>query len=739
MGARAHRSGRRWLAAMGWALFVDQVLVAPVWAAGASATIEESASSTAGKSTDSSGKTTQATTTTIDQRYVLSLNRAIYSRLILDLAGTYDWALGESTARGQGTSSFDNRNWNGSGRLSFGDPALNGSVAYDRGEVSSSERSLGVSTSSPTLVRETWSSRVGWQPSGLPPLTLTFSRASDYDRRRLVSDTTSTDVGASTNYAPVAGVDLGYAVRYSRLEDTLNRNLSTDLSNSGQASWRGSLFDGRTSMGVSLGAGNDVTDTIASGQGGTIATKQSATGGLSTVEAFPATPTQVTLNPNPALVDGDVNSSAGLDIGFGPTVASAPDTALRDVGLQFAAPPLPVNTLYVWVDKPLPPAVSGAYVWSVYSSDDNVKWAPVILTGGVVFGTFQNRFEISIPGTKAKYLKVTVRPLDPGVTSDRRFANVLVTELQALLVQPAAAVKGSRSSSSGTLNASLNQWLSRSLSYNFSGVLTERTGAPATYGVANGISWVERLTRTLGASARVQRSDSDFGLGHVAAHDWGGNLNYTPLRTVAATAGYSGQLTIATAGTSYSNAVTAGARAQLYQGASVSTSGTASLGRNNAGQSVTSVSAAAAATVAPHPTLTLTTTSGYARSEQGGAGASLSSKSWRIDGTASWAPVPAISASVGISRVAANALPRTLLNFSGAVSPLSGGDVLLHFSYQESLDPTADQRTRSYGPSLRWNIRQGAALDAGYSVASTHTRALTTSGNTLFATLVIQL
>ncbi len=154
-----------------------------------------------------------------------------------------------------------------------------------------------------------------------------------------------------------------------------------------------------------------------------------AVAGLSAVETFPATPEHVTLAPNPPLVDGDTTASAGIQLGWAP--AAAGDSAPRDVGVELTAGAA-VDQIRVWVDRALPLEVSSAYAWSAYSSEDDVAWTPIALTGPAQFGAVAARFEIPITRTQARYLKAVARPLPAGFSIGQpAFASVLVTEVQA--------------------------------------------------------------------------------------------------------------------------------------------------------------------------------------------------------------------------------------------------------------------------------------------------------------------
>jgi hypothetical protein len=156
-------------------------------------------------------------------------------------------------------------------------------------------------------------------------------------------------------------------------------------------------------------------------------------GGLSIVAEFPDTPEKVTLGPNPTLIDDDTSASASLDIGYGPALAG--DWRFREAGLQFADMTTEVNLLRVWTDRLLPPDVFQTYSWSVFRSDDNLFWVqvPVIITLQGVSSSFA---DIRVASTSARYLKVVTRPLPARITSDPRYAEVFVTELQAFLTVP---------------------------------------------------------------------------------------------------------------------------------------------------------------------------------------------------------------------------------------------------------------------------------------------------------------
>jgi hypothetical protein len=161
--------------------------------------------------------------------------------------------------------------------------------------------------------------------------------------------------------------------------------------------------------------------------------------GLSAVEEFPATADNVTLLPNPSLVDRNTIASAGIDVGYGPSLIG--DLNGRDVGVQLPDAVTPVNTIYVWFDRPITREVGAALAGAVsaYQSDDNRRWTPVYIARPPVLSAVESRLEIGIAQVQAQFLKVVLRPLGPGITPDAIYRAVFVTELECFFLAPVRA------------------------------------------------------------------------------------------------------------------------------------------------------------------------------------------------------------------------------------------------------------------------------------------------------------
>jgi hypothetical protein len=691
-------------------------------------------------SKDETGQEHRTESSTWLQKYRLSLDAPIYPQLVLNAGGVLDWNNG--TARTDGVdSSFDSKRWNGFAHLRLGSAMVSGGLDYDRRDESSKTTVAGVRSSSPRFVSESYGASVSWRPVDLPSLDLALHRQDAYDWTRKLVDRTSDDALLSTRYKPVSEVDLGLAIRAGQTENHLTQQRTRDLTQSLLASYADSYLAGRAAAYVAYNASARVSTTSVGKIGGTVPTLQLPAAGLSIVEIFPAIATQVTLNPNAALIDGNLTTSAGLNLGF--SASAGGQRQYRDIGAQFTNVITPVNAVYVWVDRQIPDDVASSFQWEAYRSDDNVNWTPITITGAVVFGILENRFEISIERTEARYLKVVTRPLVSTLTTDPQLSEIFVTEAQFLLVVPAEEARGRSSSFGGSLNANgrLSLVPSINLAYDVSSLITHSDTGSVTWAISNGLTASRRLNPVFRVSGRVDRTDTDSGLGHESSNRWGGSLSIEPLTTLGGLVSYGGQFSQSRGGNALTQTLALLGRADLYEGIALSATGTQGLGFNEAHQTVQSTTGSAGLSLVPNRFFSANGNASYTGSSQrGGDAPDRTDRRVALDAAATLSPFPALALAGGVSRfLAKNLPPQTLANFSASLSPFPGGALSIRYAYLETLDTAADQRTRVHGPSLRWNIRAGWFFDSGYSFQETHAPAEQTSGRAFNANLTITL
>lgn len=691
-------------------------------------------------SIDETNRTTVSRSTQYLQSNQLSLDSQLFPTLRLSASGAYDFARGYSIDDGL-SSAYNPQSWNGRAMLSWGIPQLNASLAYDRRQGFADIQSGQSRFTSTTPINEAFSGRAAWRPLDLPNVDLTFSRTHLADVARLEQDRLNDSVGLNFAYHPEQRLTLTHRMAFSHPNDLLQGFESNELTNTFAGNWTDKFLDGRVTASVSLTGGTRAASVVHASADGTVERRRFPMEGYSAIDTFPLQPDRITLASNPGLIDGNLTTSAGLNVGFGPSATN--DLVGRELGAQFRPGEGAVNVVFVWTDKAVPADVAGTFTWQAWQSTDNVTWTPVRLVGAVKFSLFYNRFEIRIEPTEAPYLKVVTRPLPVGVTTDERFRELLITEAQFSELTLASAGGQQQVQLFGTLSSTLRARLLTgpvSVSYDFAGFLSHSNlrALPALT-VANGVSAERRLSSSVNLSGRVERTDTIDSGGHRATNRAGVSLGFDPLPSFAMSASYGGVLGQVPQGIEWSQSASLFARATPYAGISTMASVSAGTGASAAGRGSENYSATAGLSVVPSRTVSLTVGFSTGRSiARGGGALDLDSVRTAVDGAVSVTPVRALALSGGVSRQWLTGLaPATLANFSGSFSPFQEGQLQFRYLYQESLNTGGDTRTRNHGPTLRWNIRPSWYLDAGCTFFDTTSPTLRSSAYSLFASTAL--
>lgn len=710
--------------------------------AGVSAQGEGAYSNGTSTTRDETGLGTRAETEQWTQRYRLGFDNQLYPLLQLSAGGDLRWDISSSTPGAGPRAESDGRTWNTYARLTAGDRILNGGLDYGRRWEEGETRQGGITTETPGIVRETASAAFTWRPADLPALSLRLSRSDAHDDTREQFDRTGEEALFSATYQPTADLDLRYALRYARSTDQLTDVVSNEIVNSAAVTWSGRYLGdrGKVYAGYNIAARTADTE-AASGQ--LVEVRQLPIAGLSIVEQFPATPLRVKLNPNAALTDGNTEASAGVNLGT--AAGTGPLIPLRDLGAEFRDEVTPVNAIHVYIDQDqtLPEALAGTFQWRAYQSRDNETWTDVGPLDPVVYNPVMFRFEIPIPRTQARYLKVVTAPLPEAATTDPRFREIFVTDLQFFEMVPAEVARGRSSAVAGSLSVTTRLVLVRGLglAYDFSGSMAHADERRPTWSIVNGLSLARRLDPTYAVSARVERYDSYAGRAREAMNRWSASLSAEPLPTFGALLSYSGQISELEGGIALSNSGTLSVRAALYEGIALSGTASSSWAESETGVNSRSVLASVNASVVPNPILSLSGGVSVTESAQSGGGLpDRSQRSGVLEGNASVSPFPALSFAGGVTRQFGGAGPAvTLWSLNGAFSPFPRGDLQIRYGYAETFDSGAEVRTRAHGPGARWNIRPGWYLNAGYSFRDVRAPAMSSRDRSFNANLLITL
>lgn len=602
------------------------------------------------------------------------------------------------------------------GILSIGQQFFGVDLGYNRRSLTSD----GSNVESQTVINESISLAGHWLPEGLPGIHLRYNRVAGYDMQRFFQDTQSDSLQVSAVYDTISQLDVRYLFGYQATSDNLTGTDSQSLTHSARASYRDSFFNKRLSVSADYSVVSREIRTQAGSADGKIYNREYVVEGLSLIERFPDDPMKDTLNVNPGLIDGNLTSSASINLGYDVSVGG--DTDPRDLGGTFADATREVNTVYVWVDRRLPDSVAQHFTWSVYISDDNVNWTAVALAGPTIFDAIYDRFEISFESVKSRYVKVVTSPLASTATVDPQFRDINVTELQFFLVklvsEMAPETTDTRSVANATIVAKLTK--SGSLQADASFYLSlDHTGSRLpTYRVSEGLTFHHQLSKVM-VLGRVGRDDSDEGKGHVGTLLWNASAAYRPLKTLRHSLAYNGNWRQKDTGTSMVNSVNIFNRGDLYDGISLLFSAGYSLTDTDLGQRQHSFLSRVGTSLTPHRTLTLTGTYAFNKNyTTAGEEEPTNRFSDSVNASLSFTPVPALMLSAQLShRRTPDA--RLLASFSASLAPFPDGALRFSAIYTETIDPASDRLSRRAGSSVRWNIRPGLLLDSNFSYLGT--------------------
>lgn len=666
-------------------------------------------------------------------RYSATWNRRLYPLLHVHVAAVLQdtrnlLTLGDAPIPG------NHRTTTVGGNLRFGPRDLNGSVAFSRAQRSSFQ----ANGRSNAQVNQTASARAELRPAALPRLQLSLLHEHSYDLTREQHDRRT--LGASLNARhDVSPVGFRYSISYARPTDEIRQTTTSSVSQRGTLNWSEKLLSGR----MRIAAGYRITTTSTrierAGPQGQLVAQRFPVVGLSGIETFPPEPTDGELSANPTLIDGDTAASANINLGYGPSLED--DTQPREVGVGLApTSDENINLIYVWTDRWLPAEISGLFVWTAYTSDDNRTWQPMPITEPAVFASFHNRFEIAVRSTRAQYIKLVASPLPATATVEEAYRAIYVTELQVFETASAADYAASNTSAASSATASVSTRLHPREALNHQvGVSIRRRHLPTestAYSMSNNLSYSRRVDLVT-LSGQLTRRDSGDDRRHSSSWTWGASASARPLATLHHSLSYSGQYRPSGEIANRSNQISITNRARVYRGISVLANGGYMRSKSSRGNTGTSRYAAASTSVTPHELVSLRGTYAYSSTlvRQDTVPATRTSSS-RASVSASARPLSTLSLSATLTAYQLpNAPDRLLASYGGSFSPLPGGMLNLSATYSESLNLAADGIGRRGAVSLRWTIRPGWTATGSYTYLASISQVVKTHTHAAFAEL----
>jgi hypothetical protein len=698
----------------------------------------------------SEGLTSITNSTYFFQRYRLDYNDLIFPRVFLRAGLHVDKTFLNGDTDGNKSKQTETVLMPSAG-LTFANPFVVAGVGYDKRDdnVESGE-------SSSRTIRETNNAFLGLRPEGLPTVDLLYTGQKRHDADHKSIDVEDRFFSLNTAYRPIKSIQLYYTGSYDDNEQHLTQSETKTLSQSAKVGYGDRFFDDRMTLSTNYNITRQDIQLIMAGAGGTVQVQLFPLAGLSAINE---TPVSGVLNANPALIDGNLTASSGMNIGQNPSLGG--DIKKRNAGLDFGLP-LDVSSLFVWVDRQLPSDVVNTYVWEIYTSQDNENWSLYQTVSPATFGLFDNRFELAFASVMTRYIMVVTSPLSvavvppPGVD----VSNLFITELQAFNDQPVSTTAGSttttaRNTESVDVNTKVHIIRSdrHTLMYDLYYVerKVDQTGQPLTRAstLTNALTLNEKFNRVLSGNARVMRQeDESSGGGSLTTYTYDASLaaamNSLPkLAHIAVLSGKREEL-VETRTTKDTGTLSLTNTAEVYPGINAHLSGIETLISTTTDTSLGRTAGTLfsfSADIVPHRTITINLTYEWSEQEQRGsdnlivpAGVTVSRRQSSL-ASVGYNPLSSLYLYGSIQRIEETGKPGiTYGYFSGGWSAQrTGGALELRFSYADNVETESRTRTRNYGPSAKWKINPRAFLEIAYSIATIDTPLNKTETTALYA------
>jgi len=680
------------------------------------------------KTEDASGVTTKTDTNQFNPRFALNIEKTLFPNLRLNAGGIFeknilDFESGETDSK---TTLTRVRPYVD---LTLNTPLYTAGVGYNRRE----EKQKSSGSPSFTNINEDYNAILGWRPEGFPSINMLFTKTNTFDEDRSFQDITRNSVSLNSKYG-YKNIDLRYQGSFNDTKDKLNDLEILDLTHSGRAAYSQSFFDRRVSLYSSYNIFRQEIKTSSTGTG-EVLFQVLPFAGLSDLDD---SPTHGTLPANPALIDGNLTASSGINIGLPPLGG---DTRPRNFGLDFLNV-TEVNNLLVWVDRELPPDIANSFSWDIYTSADNLNWTFLTTASPAPFGPFQNRFEVNFPNVNARYIKLVVNPLSPAVPGAPGFPSIFITELNAFLRRPAQEARGKTTRTSHIFNLDTRSrifnipTLYYDLSYFFIKVDPE---GQERYTLSNGFSVTHRFSRVFSGTARAAREDGEEDDEKRVAYVYNASITADPLKTLRHSLVFSGRQEEVDGKSNDRRSIFLYNAAQLYQGIDVNLSGGVNFTEQETGEKARNTTLNVGANIVPHRTLTLALNySDLTTTQSGGDKRNSSTSTRRFDFSLNYNPFRTLHlfASLGITSEK-DRDTEVLQNYGINWSPFPDGALQFNFTYNEQLRSEDSGKDRVFTPNVRWKVAPRAFLDLSYQWSRSESNLQKTNANGFNANLKI--
>ena len=271
------------------------------------------------------------------------------------------------------------------------------------------------------LTTESWNANFSTKSEKYPKVRLRYNEDMNYDHLALrETDEKTTNFSGSADYA-YRFLNFNYDYKNNVSDNYVTEFITETDTHEGRVNFSKSFWKNKITTSGTYSIANKKTEATTGGQEVEVAEKKTAYKGLYKEDTGDAI--NVTLVSTPALIDGKPQST-GINIGGG----AANDDQNIGLDLTFSTE---IEKIYLYTTTPDDNFNKNNFVWDVYSSADNVTWAPITAGADFDYDTNQERFEISFTKTSARYFKV--------VNDDNDSYDLFTTEIEAYSIRTQAA------------------------------------------------------------------------------------------------------------------------------------------------------------------------------------------------------------------------------------------------------------------------------------------------------------
>jgi hypothetical protein len=694
---------------------------------GVSGSWESNYSFLSSKTTDALGNTLKTNTHSAISRFQLDINTKIYPNLTLRAGGI---AEGIWTTLDNKTNDFVTRATVLDLRpyidLTLETPLYTASLGYLRRQ----ERTEVFHFPSVTLINDEYYSLLGWRPEGLPSIDAQIRRRNLYDSDKDFRDSKEDLISLNSKYQ-YKGLRLDYFGTYLHRRDDLIDLDVTQHTHSGRASYADSFFSSRVALSTNYNILYQGTKTKTTGEG-FVSTQAFPIGGLSRIDdTLPPTP--VTLDANPALIDGNTTAGAGIDL-----VSNVP-LVRRQIGLDFLIPK-EVNQLLVWVDRELTSTVASSFTWDVFISEDNSVWTHWAGPMAGTFGPFENRFEINFPNVipPRRYIKVVTTPL---LRSSLVPPDIFITELQAFVRTPAADLKGKTSTTTHNYDLDVKTKildipsLFYEVYYSFN---RQEPSGQQRWDLINSVYTIHRFNQVFSGRAKVGIENGKEFDENRLAYIFDAAVMADPLRTLHNSLIFNGREETIGGRPNNTNSIILYNTAQLYQGVDINLNGGVTFTKEES-EKERDFLINLQTNIVPHRTMTLGLNySNIISRRTGGDQGSSSGYTQTLDFNLSYNPFRTLNLIAFVQYLNEKGQKdRVLQNYSINWSPFPDGALQFNIAYNENYRTEDHLVERIFQPNIRYNLSKRSYIDLTYQLIRSRSDIQKIASNLLSTTVRI--